>query len=153
MSGPPRPSPAVVVAESRGISWVMHSWRLLVSDTHMMFQSPVIFRIGDISANDRLRDQGNMQCNPRGLCWDFSGRGSRDRQDGIRDAWNLAGIPNQQVSKWRDLRTVNYLLRDLASAQSNMFLANIYVPDFVYQIEFYDTSGPRVPVLRPDPRT
>jgi hypothetical protein len=77
MSGPPRPSPAVVVAESRGISWVMHSWRLLVSDTYMMFQSPVIFRsrLGDISANDRLRDHENMQCNPRGLCWDFSGRG------------------------------------------------------------------------------
>jgi hypothetical protein len=62
MSGPPRPSPAVVAAESRRISWVMHSWRLLVSDTYMIFQSPVMFctRLGDVSANDRLRDHGNM---------------------------------------------------------------------------------------------
>jgi hypothetical protein len=71
----------------------------------------------------------------------------------IRDAWNLADIPNQQVSNGRDFRAVNYSLRDLASAQSYMFLANIHVPNFVYQIEFYDTSRPRVPVLRPDPRT
>jgi hypothetical protein len=77
-----------------------------------------------------------MQCNPRGLCWDFSGRGSRDRQDGIRDAWNLADIPNRQVSNWRDFPAVNYLLRDLASPQSYMFLVNIYVPDFLYEIEF-----------------
>jgi hypothetical protein len=62
MSGPPRPSPAVVAAESRRISWVMHSWRLLVSDTYMMFQSPVMFCtcLGDVPANDRLRDHGNM---------------------------------------------------------------------------------------------